>query len=131
MKILFIDAGVGTAGLNSAKKNEYGSNAINHGLSMIAAYAQHHGFDEISLINLRELKNWDDFRGRFLEIDPDVVGISIWSVDFETAMNCISMMKELKSGAVIVAGGIHPTLETDETDRNRNIDFIIRGWGEI
>lgn len=131
MKILFIDAGVGTAGLNSAKENEYGSNAINHGLSMIAAYAQNHGFDEISLINLRELKNWYDFEKRFLEAGPDVVGISIWSVDFETAMNCISMMKKLKSNTVIVAGGIHPTLETDETERNENIDFIIRGWGEI
>jgi len=70
---------------------------------------------------------------------PDVVGISVlFSTDLHNLFNVTQVVKKVLPDAVIVAGGLHPTIypkEIFELDQSLNgdahtVDFVIRGEGE-
>jgi radical SAM superfamily enzyme YgiQ (UPF0313 family) len=60
-----------------------------------------------------------------------VIGVTMMSVDFGPAMQCVDLAKEIEPGIVTVVGGPHPTLALEEVAKNRNIDYIITHEGEL
>jgi anaerobic magnesium-protoporphyrin IX monomethyl ester cyclase len=71
---------------------------------------------------------------------PDVVGLSVlFSTDLHNLFVAARVVKEVFPSAVIVVGGLHPTIypkEIFEIDREMNgdvrtVDFVIRGEGEV
>ena len=103
---------------------------ISHGLAHLSSAAKVQGFD-VDLIDLRALDGWDHFRSEITDRRPDVIGVTMMSVDYSPAMRCISIVKEVNADIVTVIGGPHPTLDLEEVARNTDVDYIITREGEI
>jgi anaerobic magnesium-protoporphyrin IX monomethyl ester cyclase len=65
------------------------------------------------------------------EISPNVIGVTLTSVDWENSRWMISEMKKRFPGTAVVAGGIHPTLWGSKCfEECDGIDYIVKGEGE-
>ncbi|MGQ9675588.1 MAG: B12-binding domain-containing radical SAM protein [Chloroflexota bacterium] len=129
MKVTLVYAGIAGGGFRSAGKG-MDSGWISHGLAILAACARRAGFD-VDLIDLRTLGRWDDFSIELLKRQPDVVGLTMMSVDYNPVMNCVDIAKRVLPDAVTVVGGPHPTLAIDEVLSNPRIDHIVTHEGEL
>jgi anaerobic magnesium-protoporphyrin IX monomethyl ester cyclase len=68
---------------------------------------------------------------RFLdEIQPELVGLSVMTFQRKTAKKIIDLLRSLKPGLRLVVGGYDPSM-APEAYACSNIDFIVRGEGEI
>ena len=132
LKVTLVHASISSCGFNSFGRADdlTESTWISHGLSSIAAYAKRGGF-HIDLIDLRKLKNWGDFAKEITRRNPDVVGLTMMSVDFNPVMRSIDIIKKVNSGIKVIVGGPHPTVMPQEVIPNSKIDYIILGEGEI
>jgi anaerobic magnesium-protoporphyrin IX monomethyl ester cyclase len=67
------------------------------------------------------------------QIDPDVVGLSVMTFQRRTAGKIIELVRALKPGVRVVAGGYDPSLATDAyTEPGPTlVDFVVRGEGEL
>ena len=65
-----------------------------------------------------------------LEIDPDVIGLSVMTFQRRTAGTIINLVRTLKPRVKIVVGGYDPSLAS-EAYEGMDVDFIVRGEGEI
>src|SRR5262249_13314392 len=67
------------------------------------------------------------------QIDPDVVGLSVKTFQRKTARKIIELVRALRPGVRVVAGGYDPSLATDAyTEPGPAVaDFVVRGEGEI
>ncbi|OGF49458.1 MAG: hypothetical protein A2231_12260 [Candidatus Firestonebacteria bacterium RIFOXYA2_FULL_40_8] len=76
--------------------------------------------------------NFNRLKERILELNPDIVGISIpFSVNFESAAGVAAAVKAADKNILVIAGGVHPTVKPKETLECKNIDIIVLGEGEI
>ncbi len=129
LKTILVHASISQCGFNSFGQGDEGS-WINHGLCSISAFAKSKGFD-IDLIDLRRLKGWTGFKKKIIQKKPEVVGFSMMSVDYDYVMKCIDLIKQVNEKIIVIVGGPHPTLMTEEVAANSKIDYIILGEGEI
>ncbi len=129
MKTTLIYAGIAGKGFDSLKQG-MDSGWISHGLASIAAYAKNEGF-AIDLIDLRALSGWEQFRAEVKLRQPDVVGLTMMSVDFNPVMECITHIKEINPNIVTVVGGAHPSVSLTNVLANPKIDHIVLAEGEI
>jgi len=103
---------------------------ISHGLAHLSSAAKAQGF-EIDLIDLRTLDGWEHYRAELAARRPDAIGVTMMSVDFNPAMQCIDIAKQVNPKLVTILGGPHPTLALDEVLKNPNVDYVITHEGEI
>lgn len=129
IKVVLIYPGISGIGFNSYGRGMEES-WINHGLCSISASVKKAGYS-VELIDLRCLKDWQDFSRIIKEKKPDVVGITMMSVDYNPAMKCVEIIKDISANTKIVVGGPHPSLMTKEVLANEKIDYIITREGEI
>jgi anaerobic magnesium-protoporphyrin IX monomethyl ester cyclase len=77
---------------------------------------------------------WQDVTLDLLKkYSPDLVGLSFMSVQYQSAVKLVRLIKEYDKNIKIVIGGYHPTLmyeEISESPDFQTIDFIVRGEGE-
>jgi radical SAM superfamily enzyme YgiQ (UPF0313 family) len=64
------------------------------------------------------------------EFNPAIVGLSIMTFQRRTATRIIGLIRALKPDVKIAVGGYDPSLAF-EAYENMNIDFIVRGEGEV
>ena len=129
MNVTLLFPGISGIGFNSYGKGMEES-WISHGLCSISAYAKKEGYP-VELIDLRCLKNWEHFKQIIIEKKPDVVGITMMSVDYNPTMKSTKIIKKVSPQTIIVVGGPHPTIMLEEIEKENNIDHIITGEGEI
>jgi anaerobic magnesium-protoporphyrin IX monomethyl ester cyclase len=129
MKTTLIYPGIAGYGFESVGKGME-AGWISHGLAHLSSAAKAQGF-AIDLIDLRALRGWDHFRQEIVARRPDVVGITMMSVDYNPAARCLDIVKEVDPDIVTVVGGPHPTLALEEVAENGKIDYIIIHEGEI
>jgi anaerobic magnesium-protoporphyrin IX monomethyl ester cyclase len=129
MRVTLVYPGIAGYGFESVGKGME-AGWISHGLAHLSSAAKAQGFD-VDLIDLRALSGWDQFRAEIVERQPRVIGVTMMSVDFGPAMQCIDLVKEIDPRIVTVVGGPHPTLALDEVAVNSNIDHIITHEGEL
>jgi len=80
----------------------------------------------------------EKLKDRLIEINPDVVGISLlFSTDLKNLYEVSDVVRRILPNTTIVVGGLHPTIypiemfELDlEHNKEKTIDFVIRGEGE-
>jgi anaerobic magnesium-protoporphyrin IX monomethyl ester cyclase len=65
------------------------------------------------------------------DTDPDIVGLSVMTFQRGTAMRIIHLIRSLRPATRIVVGGYDPSLAPDSYIDNDEIEFIVRGEGEI
>ncbi|MEW6359074.1 MAG: radical SAM protein [Planctomycetota bacterium] len=74
---------------------------------------------------------WDEIRSVLKQQRPDMVGISIQSPALPAATVVARLAKEQLPDCVVVAGGPHPNACPEEVMDDKNIDFAVRGEGEV
>ncbi|MGC8826040.1 MAG: B12-binding domain-containing radical SAM protein [Anaerolineae bacterium] len=128
-RVTLIYPGIAGYGFNSLA---HGMEAgwVSHGLAHISSAAKAEGF-HVDLIDLRALKGWEEFEAEIAARRPDVIGVTMMSVDFNPANEAVRRAKAVLPELVAVVGGPHPTVAVDEVAANPAIDYIVLGEGEI
>jgi len=129
MKTTLIYPGIAGYGFNSLGRGME-AGWINHGLAQLSACAKAEGFN-VDLIDLRALDGWDHLRAELARRAPDVVGLTMMSVDYNPAIQAAEIVKEVGPEIITVVGGPHPTLVLEEVVANPHFDYIITHEGEI
>jgi anaerobic magnesium-protoporphyrin IX monomethyl ester cyclase len=73
---------------------------------------------------------WDNFSEVLQESRPQVAGISVISVKVPSALRLASLCKKIDKNIVVVMGGDHATIASEELLANDDVDFVVRGEGE-
>lgn len=102
---------------------------VNHGIAALIPILKQHKFD-ISVINLTDEIDSKDFFKKVMNYTPCIIGFSFTSHQFKYLKK---YSKALGSNPHIlqIAGGIHPTLDPEETLTKTDIDGVCVGEGEI
>ena len=129
IKTTLIYAGIAGIGFNSLSQG-MDAGWVSHGLASLSASAKAQGFD-IDLIDLRALNSWDHFREVFAERDPDVVALTMMSVDYGPVRKTLQIVKEMKPEVVTVIGGPHVTIALEDSLRIPHVDYLVIKEGEI
>lgn len=131
MKATLIFPGITLSGWGSFGRGASSeANFTPYGLAYVSAYARKEGH-EIDVIDLRKLSGWEEFRSEIKKRSSRVFGISSMSVDFSAAGEAARLIKEADASSVVVLGGVHATVATDEADKTGLFNHIITGEGEI
>ncbi|MHB1133332.1 MAG: B12-binding domain-containing radical SAM protein [Chloroflexota bacterium] len=128
MRVTLVYPGIVGAGFASAGKG-MDAGWISHGLCILGACARAAGH-EVDLIDLRALNGWDHYRAEVRRRRPQVLGVTMMSVDYNPAVQAVVLAKEVDPAIVTVVGGPHPTLALDELLPNVAIDHIVTHEGE-
>jgi radical SAM superfamily enzyme YgiQ (UPF0313 family) len=65
------------------------------------------------------------------DFDPQVVGLSVMTFQRRTACRIIQLVRSLKPRVRVVVGGYDPSLAPEAYQEIPDVDFIVRGEGEI
>lgn len=129
MKVTLVYPGIISKGFNSLGQG-MDSGWISHGLAMLSAVVKARGF-EVDLIDLRALPGWERYRQEVTRRQPDVLGVSMMSVDYNAGMRALEIAKEVSQQIITVVGGPHPTIEPEEVQEKPFIDHLFLGEGEV
>lgn len=76
--------------------------------------------------------SFKEIAARIEAFKPDVVGVaSLFTCQRKNAHAICRVTKEISRDIVVVMGGKNPTALSDVTMRDPNVDFVIRGEGEV
>jgi len=128
LRTTLIYPGIAGRGWNSLQQG-MDAGWISHGLASLSAAARARGF-EVDLIDLRALSGWDQFREVLAQRDPDVVGVTMMSVDYNPGRQAIAIAKEVKPQITTVIGGPHVTIALQDSLRIPHVDYLILHEGE-
>ena len=129
MKTTLVYPGIAGYGFGSLGKGME-AGWVSHGLAHISSAAKAQGF-AIDLIDLRALSGWDQFKEELLSRQPDVVGLTMMSVDYGPATEAARVVKEVMPNTVTVVGGPHPTITVEEVTKVLEFDYVVIREGEI
>ncbi len=100
------------------------------GIAYLAAVLRQAGH-EVRLLDANVEKNaFRAIRDRLEDLRPDIVGISVVSQLFRTAMKIAAVAKEALPGVTVVLGGSHPTVFPEIVAAERDVDYVVHGEGE-
>lgn len=102
-----------------------------HGLLCIAAYLEKAGH-QVSVIDcVVEGIGLEALKERLITYAPDVVGISILSMNRFMGFRSASIVKKISSGILTVIGGVHATWFDEAILMHYpDVDIVVRGEGE-
>lgn len=99
------------------------------GLSSLAGTLEREGHDcrimDITFLEDHEVAG--AYRRALEEYQPDLVGVSCRSTEWETAQ---AMLRMADPVVPVVAGGPHPTIAPEEVIADERVDMLVRGEGE-
>ena len=73
---------------------------------------------------------WKEVRDTLSAYRPDIVGVSLLSVEVASALKISRLCKEYNEKCVVVWGGVHPSFLPGDSLKNREVDFVACGEGE-
>jgi anaerobic magnesium-protoporphyrin IX monomethyl ester cyclase len=106
------------------------TNLIRLGIAYLSSTLKQFGH-VVFLIDLRLMKDWNHFDALLIEQKPDIVGVSMHTLDFDCGIECCRRVKKIFPQVKTVAGGIHPTIDPDSCINSGFVDYVLRGEGEI
>jgi radical SAM superfamily enzyme YgiQ (UPF0313 family) len=101
-------------------------NSPSFSLMALSSYLKKKGYEVELLLNKysdSELKNALD--------DCLAIGFSLYTGGSRNAFNMASRIRKISPEIPLVWGGYHPTLEAEQCLKNKYIDYVIRGQGEL
>lgn len=92
--------------------------------------------EDFGLQYKKEIRNpdhtiWKEVEQTFLSSPPDILGITLMTPQFETAIITAKIAKKINPECIVVFGGIHPTIFPEESLAHPEVDFIVKGEGEL
>jgi radical SAM superfamily enzyme YgiQ (UPF0313 family) len=73
---------------------------------------------------------WEKIRRLIRKFSPNVIGISIVTCAYNSALNVAKIAKEIDKDIIILVGGPHPTALPTEVLKEPYFDIVVRGEGE-
>lgn len=73
---------------------------------------------------------WRQIRETVHKHSPDLVGVSVMTPKYRSALNIAKIVKEIDASIPVVFGGPHPTILPERTLREEVVDIVVRGEGE-
>lgn len=73
---------------------------------------------------------WDEVRQTIRDYAPDIVGITLLTVEVGSALKISEICKKYRPDMPVVWGGVHPTFNPHDAFRQGTADFVVRGEGE-
>jgi len=129
MKVLFLNPPFTEyAGLEG-----HGGKALPLNLAYLAAYLRRERPDiALSVLDCeaREM-HYEQIREEVRKINPDIVGITAPTPAFMQVLEVARLIKEISPMIKVVLGGAHPTAMPEETIKEKNVDFLVIGEGEV
>lgn len=110
--------------LNPEKRDVYAFRQIPLGIAYLAAVIK-----DFCDLEVFDMLVDDGLLEKIRRDKPDIIGLSIFSVDFIFTERLIEIIKKLSPSSLIVAGGAHATVEPIETLR-AGADLVVCGEGE-
>ncbi len=129
MKLALGFGGLTRSGWDVFGKGADEENYVPLGLALLTAICKQVGHD-VSALDMRHMKGWDDFVLRATATGAKVFGFSAMSVDYGTARTGAKLLKESIPGATFIIGGVHASICTDWVEKDDVWDHIIVGEGE-
>jgi magnesium-protoporphyrin IX monomethyl ester (oxidative) cyclase len=110
---------------SSLEKNNYPVEILD---ALALGYNQTRIFNKNKIIGLSD----SEIKKKIIEFKPNLVGITIpFSFQSPQAHHITKLVKKINPQIFTIAGGTHPTIQPQEVLKDNNIDFIIKGEGEI
>ncbi len=101
------------------------------GLLYVAAYAEAKGRAvHVMDVNAEQL-HFEDIEGFVEEHRPAWVGMTAVTAQIINTRRVAGIVKRVSPQSRVVVGGVHATAMPDEVLGDENIDFVVRGEGEI
>ena len=101
------------------------------GLAYLSAFLKERGF-EVKLLDMQGLlMDSEELAKNIKAYDPDLIGITAMTPTVPEALKVATLARSTSSGARIVLGGVHPTLDPASVLTNPDVDYVIRGEGEF
>ncbi len=129
LKVTLVWTGGASKGFASVGEGMEGG-WIGHGIAMLSACAKQAGFT-VDLIDRRTLRDWDEFRTEVARRQPDVLGFTMLSVDYDDVLKEVALAKEARPEVVTIVGGPHPTITPEEVAACADVDHLMLGEGEV
>ena len=107
--------------------------APNLAISSIAGNIQPHHEVALADLVLKRKNLLPSIKKTVEEYQPDVIGLSAMTFQFNTARQIAEFIKNLQNDIKIAIGGYHATLMYEEiaySDNGKPFDYIVRGEGE-
>lgn len=105
---------------------------FNYGISYISGLLKRHGI-ETFLLNINEKLGYpldlDRIKKDIFSIRPDLIGVSVLTNQYKYAIQISEGIKTYYD-APILFGGIHPTMDPEDTMKEGSVDYICIGEGE-
>ena len=98
------------------------------GPASIAAYLREHGHD-VAMVPVPLDMSVDDLINALKEKVPDVIGVSLTSRQWLRAKELMPALRQ-KLDIPVIAGGLHPTFESDLVLDTGGFDYVCIGEGE-
>lgn len=127
MKVCLVYPAVRGLGWGSLGKNPEGI-YTNHGLASISAVLKKAGH-EVSLIDLRELRNWSEVYARMKLAGADLFGVYMSTLDYHEAKRIAVYAKNL--GVKSIVGGPHPSICSEQVLEDTEFDYVFAGEAEV
>ena len=130
--ILFINPAINPES-QSAIVNQMINMIFPTSIGILAAYLMDRGVvDSVRIIDEQiDLIGDKDIEQIILSLArPRIIGISVLTLNSKRAYELSGKIKKVDSKALVVLGGIHPTVLTDEALSYKSVDVVIRGEGE-
>jgi len=89
-------------------------------------------FKDLCIIIDADAENYsiDECVKKIIEISPDILGVSVFTITLYTIYKIIDEIKKIKNDIKIILGGPHVTIYSEETLKNKNVDYILTGLCE-
>ncbi len=101
------------------------------GLAYCAASLRRAGFGRVRIADANISRDPDGEIRKALAVDPpDIVGLSLTTPTFRSALEAARTVKGLRPRAKIIFGGVHPTLFPEEVASRPEVDAAVFGEGE-
>jgi len=101
------------------------------GVALLSGYLMKHGFTA-EVVDEEIVRIDREFIARKLAVmsHPKIFGLSVMTTNSGRAYEIARLIKSLDKDAVVVAGGIHPTVMPEEVMAAGCVDYAVRGEGE-
>ena len=74
---------------------------------------------------------WKDIVTVLKDFRPDVVGITAMTPKIAAVLKTATVCKEYNNQLNVVIGGPHATIKPEEILQYKDVDYVIRGEGEV
>lgn len=103
------------------------------GISYVAGYLEKYTKHDVRILDtLAERLDYDAIEKRVVEYKPDIVGMTAFTPSFYDVLTTARLVKKNFPNCYVCVGGTqHVKMYLEETLHHREIDFVVRGEGEI